>query len=90
MDQWVEIDGLAFKVDSNGKKHRWLEYCVGCRRRTQIRIEDGRCGPSSLPGAIQGSSALTLSVQEVRLDNRVHYARCSVCGKLSPLPLEFR
>ncbi len=89
MNDWIEIDGLAYRVDAKGKRHRWLEYCVNCRARTQIRIEEGTCGPGSLP-AVVGSSALAFSVQDVQIDNRVHYARCSVCGRRSPLPLEFR
>lgn len=89
MNEWIEIDGLAYKIDSQGKKHRWMEYCVNCRTRTQIRIEEGTCGPWHMP-AVVGTSALAVEVTEVRIDNRVHYARCSKCGRLSPLPLEFR
>jgi len=90
MNEWEEKGGLAFKVDASGKRVPWREYCAHCRMKTQIRIEEGTCGPAHMAGGIAGSSALALSVSEVVLDNRVHYAHCSVCDWRSPLPLEFR
>jgi hypothetical protein len=90
MNSWLELDGLAYKVDETGKRHRWLEYCVRCRARTHIRIEEGVFGPGRMPAKADGSSALAFSISEVELNNRVHYARCSACGWLSPRPLEFR
>jgi hypothetical protein len=90
MKEWMEIDGLAYFVDATGKRRRWREYCVGCRACTHIHIEEGTCGPRRITAAIAGSSALAASRGEVLLDNTVHYARCSVCGRRSQYPLEFR
>ncbi len=88
MKRWIEIDGLAYKVDTAGKTHRWREYCVTCRAKTQIRVVQGTLGPRRMTAAVDGTSALADA--EMLLDNTVHFPLCSVCGTRGRYPLEFR